>query len=137
MNQVIKQVYDALQNKTFSQIEVEEFAPDGKWAFEIAKFLGKDMKITQLRKVFNTLKQIEVDLKGEDKNALFNNSKLYMLVPQLAYAKARGLIESDFYDLMRNIIGDQERTKIKSVGDFLRFVEFMTAIVAYHKQFSK
>lgn len=137
MNDTIREIFDVLRNKTFCQIEVEDFAPDGKWAYNIAEFLGRDMKVTQLRKVFNTLKQMEVELKGKKKEDSFNNPKLYMLLPQLAYARARGLIESDFYTLLKEIIGDKETTKIKTVGDFLRFVEFMTAIVAYHKQFSK
>lgn len=137
MNQAIQEVVNALENKTFSQIRVEEFAPDGKWAYQIAEFLGRDMKITQLRKVFNTLKQIELDLKGKNAEDPFNNPKLYMLVPQLAYARERGLIKKDFYSLLRNIIGDGDSTKIKTVGDFFRFVDFMTSIVAYHKQFSK
>lgn len=137
MNQTIQEVVNALEGGTFSTISVEAFAPDGKWAYHIAKFLGRDMKITQLRKVFNTLKQIEIDLKGKEKDDPFQNPKLYMLVPQLAYARARGLIEQDFYNLLRKVIGDANTTKIKTVGDFNRFVDFMTSIVAYHKQFSK
>lgn len=39
---------------------------------------------------------------------------------------------------MKTIIGNGgDKDKIQTVGDFRRFVEFMTAVVAYQKQYSK
>ncbi len=94
------------------------------------------MKVNQLRKVFSELKNIELVLKRQGKKDSddFNDPRLSLLIPQLAYAKARKLIREDFYELMKVVIGDKKTTKIKKVGDYRRFVEFMTAIVAYHKQ---
>ncbi|PIS38398.1 MAG: type III-A CRISPR-associated protein Csm2, partial [Nitrospirae bacterium CG08_land_8_20_14_0_20_52_24] len=105
--------------------------PPEKWADTIAK--DQDMKTTQLRKVFTSIKQIELRVKGEDDEKDFNDSSLFMLVPHLAYAKARGFIKADFYELIKTIIGNGQNGKIKKVKDFRRFSEFMTAIVAYHK----
>ncbi len=118
--------------ESFSELKIEDFAPPGKLADSIAE--KKDMKATQLRKVFTTIKQIDLKLKGEkDDEKEFNDPALYMLLPQLAYAKARRFISDDFYELIKTIIGDGQKGKIKKVKDFRRFVEFMTAIVAYHK----
>lgn len=119
---------------SFSDIAVTEFAPPGRWADEIAKdHLGKEMKTTQLRKVFTAIKQMDLKVRGKKDDEIFNDNALFMLVPQLAYAKARGFINKDFYELMKTIIGDEQSGKIKKVKDFKRFSEFMTAIVAYHK----
>lgn len=128
MNEIIK----AIQTKgSFGDIGVKEFAPPGKWADDIAK--GQEMKTTQLRKVFNSIKQMEVKVKGKNEEESFDDQTLYMMVPHMAYAKARGFIKPEFYDLFKNIIGDGQSGMIRKVKDFKRFSEFMTAIVAYHK----
>lgn len=95
------------------------------------------MKTSQLRKVFSEIKRIELLIKGERDEAIFENSDLLLLLPQMAYAKARDLIQPDFYEIIKLIIGKGgNETKIKTVEDFRKFVELMTAIVAYHKQYS-
>ena len=135
----MQSIIDEITKKgSFGEIEVTDFAPPKKWADLIAKeYLGKEMKTTQLRKVFTTIKQIEIKVKGKKDMDPFDDPALYMMLPHLAYAKARGFIKSEFYDLVKTIVGDGESGKIKSVKDFKRFSEFMTAIVAYHKQYSK
>lgn len=126
------------EKKSFSQVDVTEFAPDGKWAEVIARdYLGKDMKTTQLRKVFTTIKQMDIKLRGKQDEDNFSDPGLFMLIPHLAYAKARGFVKPEFYNLIKTIVGDGQNGKIKRVRDFKRFSEFMTAIVAYHKQYSK
>jgi len=137
-NAIEKIITQHLISKTFAEIDVDLFAPDGKWASQIAEYLGNKMKVNQLRKVFGELKNIELVLKrqGKKDSDKFDEPRLYLLVPQLAYAYARKLIRKDFYELMKVVIGDKETTKIKKVGDYRRFVDFMTAIVAYHKQYS-
>lgn len=137
-NNAIKEITEHLTSKTFAEIDVDLFAPEGKWASQIAEYLGNKMKVNQLRKVFGELKNIELALKRQGKKDSddFNDPRLSLLIPQLAYAKARKLIREDFYELMKVVIGDKKTTKIKKAGDYRRFVDFMTAIVAYHKQHS-
>lgn len=140
MNEIINTIRE---KKSFGDIDVTEFAPPNKWADVIARgHLGKDgkdgkdakeMKTTQLRKVFTAIKQMDLKVRGKRDDEIFSDHTLFMLVPQLAYAKARGFINKDFYELMKTIIGDGQSGKIKKVKDFKRFSEFMTAIVAYHK----
>lgn len=131
----MKDIIDTIKARnSFGDINVTEFAPPGKWADVIAKnHLGKEMKTTQLRKVFTAIKQMDLKVRGKSDEAPFDDNALFMLVPQLAYAKAREFINKDFYELMKTIIGDGQSGKIKKVKDFKRFSEFMTAIVAYHK----
>jgi len=128
---IIKEINNCEQ---FHKVEIKKFAlPEEGWADQIAEAMKRKMNTTQLRKVFNSIKLLEQknrDKKDEDK---FDDPKLYMILPYLAYAKGRKFIPPDFYDLIKVIIQE----KIKTVGDFRRFCEFMTAIVAYHKQYSK
>lgn len=122
------------QKKSFKEVKVEDFAKADGWADIIAKELGSKMKTNQLRKVFNAIKLMDQKAKGKQEDESFSDPDLYMLMPQLAYAKARKLIDDDFYTLVKTVINEN---KIKSVGDFRRFTQFMTAIVAYHKQYNK
>lgn len=133
MNSIITEINNITE---FHRVEVKDFAPDGAWATQIAKHMGKETKMTQLRKVFNEIKGIEVSLKSKKAkdNDPFNEDRFLLLMPKLAFARARNLIHKDFYELMKTIIGNKNRTKIKQVKDFRRFVEFLTAIVAYHKK---
>lgn len=132
----ITEITEEINKKSnFSEISIEEIAPHGKWAFQVANSLGDKMKTHQLRKVFNELKRIEIQQKGKQKDEVFNEPKIYLIIPQLAYARARDLIGKDFYDLIKTIIGNSAKTtKLKKVEDYRRFIEFMTAIVAYHKK---
>lgn len=125
------------RDKTFKDVLITEFAPPGKWA-EIIANKNKKMKTTQLRKVFTTIKSLELKVKGRNPAEPFNEPGLYMLIPHLAYAKGRKVIPQDsgFYEMMKAIIGDGTNSKIKTIGDFRQFVDFMTAIIAYHKEIS-
>lgn len=125
------------QKGSFKEISVMEFAPADRWADTIARSLGEKMKTTQLRKVFTTIKLIEQRVKIRKKESPLDEPMLYMLMPHLAYAKARKLINDDFYNLIKEILGDGQSGKLKTAEDFLRFSEFMTAIVAYHKLYGK
>ncbi|MFH1581739.1 MAG: type III-A CRISPR-associated protein Csm2 [Pseudomonadota bacterium] len=125
------------KNKTFKDVSIIEFAPPGKWAEKIAN-QNKKMNTTQLRKVFTTIKSLELKVKGKKMEDKFDEPELYMLIPLLAYAKGRKVIppDSGFYEMMKAIIGDGITGKIQTVGDFKQFVNFMTAIIAYHKEAS-
>jgi len=134
----MKEIIEIIKRKnSFQDVDIIEFAPSDAWAETIARSLKDKMKTTQLRKVFASIKQMELKAKARKDEDIFNDSKIYMMLPHLAYAKARKFINDDFYSLMKVIIGNGTSGKIKHVGDFKRFVEFMTAIVAYHKQPNK
>lgn len=98
----------------------------------------KELKPTQLRKVFHELKAIQRDvlreIKGEeDKKQSFDKpfrKRVMKLMPTMAYATGRGLIPRDFYEVMKMCL---EPEKLKTYEDFLRVSEFIEAIMAYHK----
>ena len=133
----------------FSKLESEYFAPapdeqgeNGGAAFVVAGIRErgkwkKRIKITQLRKLFAEVKCLERELKikrlWEEKEEILPEdfyTGLWLLHPELAYARGRNLIDEDFFKLMRRSIQPE---KLKSVGDFRRFSEFLTAVLAYSK----
>jgi CRISPR type III-A-associated protein Csm2 len=129
--------------QSFSEITAEKYATPGGFADQIAEHsMKKEMKTTQLRKFFSKVKNLETKLKGKKKEELLSNefmNDMYMILPELAYSKARGLIKKDFYEIITTIIRSKEKqsnqykSKLKTVEDFRNFSKFMTAIVAYKK----
>lgn len=119
------------QLNVLSALKPEDYALEGGIADKIAGEKG-DMKFTQIRKFFGYIKKIETsDLKGKKDNDIFDLAKLYMLMPELAYGFGRGVISKDFYDVMKICLGS---SKIKKVADFKRFIELLTAVIAYNKK---
>jgi len=116
----------------------EQFNPELKIADKAAIYFfqqdehqKKDrLKSTQLRKFFHALKDIERTYKTKKENDPFNFSDVSPVLPELAYALGRELIPREFYDLMKECLSDR---KLKTVKDYRRFIEFLTAILAYHK----
>lgn len=117
--------------KCFLELEPAYYAIENGAAHIVAKSIkNNEMKTTQLRKFFGHIKKLEAETKGMKPTELFASSKLYLVMPELAYALGRKLISSDFYELMKNSLS---ATKIKTVGDFKQFVGFLSAVLAYHK----
>lgn len=113
-------------------LKPEDFAkPDG-WADKIAKGVQNKLKTNQLRKIFAEAKEI-CDMKI--KNPESDSTKIYLLYPKLAYAKGRDLIPRDFYDLIKVCLDKLVKSKDKE--DFKMFKEFLTAIVAYNKEYQR
>ncbi len=120
-------------------LKPEVFAPPNGWADKITKQLkeqhNKDKKIpelktSQLRKIFAEVKDIcEKRIKG----LTDDNTELYLLYPKLAYAQGRDLMPRNFYELLIACLDKLKNNADKK--DFKRFEEFMTAIVAYNKQY--
>jgi len=103
----------------------------------IASTVGKDeeMKFTQLRKFFGHIKKIEAsDIKGKKENETIDATKVYLLLPELAYCYGRKLITKNFYDVFKICLTDN---RIKTVGDFKRLVDFLAAVIAYCKEIER
>lgn len=123
---------------TMGQLDSAKFADEDGWADTLAVFfVQKDekekkerLKPTQLRKVFHALKDVERQCKGQKDDTPFDIAKVLHLKPELAYALGRELIPKQFYDLMKECL---TASKLKTVADYKRLVEFVTAILAYHK----
>ncbi|MEW6616518.1 MAG: type III-A CRISPR-associated protein Csm2 [Thermodesulfobacteriota bacterium] len=115
--------------KTFSVIDPEFFAKENGAAHIVAKDVRKKMKVTQLRKFFGHIKKIQTKYKGKTTDKV-DKSDLFLLMPELAYALGRELISKDFYELMKISLSPE---KISTVKDFNCFVNFLSAVLAYHK----
>lgn len=132
-----EEVKEQLQRlKAMHELQPEKFAYEGGLADTLATAFGKDaLKSTQLRKIFHALKEIERDVKRELRGKRktlqdqFDAQQLTLLMPDLAYAYGRGLIPKEFYEIMRLCLRD----KVKTYEDFLRSVQFIEAVLAYHK----
>ncbi len=120
---------------TMQDLSPKDFADLGGLADQLADYDEKELRATQLRKIFHALKDIErkvkQDLRGEKKKATdpFESSELLLLMPDLAYAKGRRLIPDDFYDVLQLVL----RKKVETYADFERAMQFIEAVMAYHK----
>lgn len=116
---------------SFSDLEPDYYAVEKGAAHIVAiDIKKKEMKTTQLRKFFGHIKKLEAETKGKKKGDSIESSKLYLIMPELAYALGRKLISKDFYELVKESINSN---KIKTVEDFKQFVNFLSAVLAYHK----
>lgn len=118
------------QLKELSALKPEDYAlEEGGIANTIAK--SGDMKFTQIRKFFSQIKRIETtELRKKKDTDPIDPTKLYMLMPELAYGVGRKVIDKEFYEVMKICLGGN---KIQKVADFKRFVELLTAVIAYRK----
>jgi CRISPR-associated protein Csm2 len=110
-----------------------DFAGEEQVAAEIAREHQKDLKPTQTRRIFHTIKQIERRNRREtDDESLSDDDRLRLtlLAPELAYAVGRELIPREFYEALKLCL---QSDKLKTVGDLRRLVQFISAVVAYQK----
>ena len=118
-------------------LDPEKFAPADGIADRLAEEFGRSLNTTQLRKSFNKIKAMDRRLKpfkDEDELSREIKGEISLLIPELAYAAGRGTIPDEFYNLMKMLL---DGNKLKTVGDFRRLVQFLTALLAYHKLYEK
>jgi len=128
----IRQVQERIESlRSMSDLRREDFCEEDGLADSLAQKFGKDeLKPTQLYKVFQELKRIERDVKGKDPGDGFERSAVVHLLPIVAYNAARGHIPKPFYEIIRTCLS---RERLHTNGDFVRVVEFISAVLAYHK----
>ncbi len=114
-------------------LKPENFAPPEGWADEIANELKQNLKTSQLRKIFTEIKTIcDKQIKGISSS----KEEIYLLYPKLAYSTGRKLMPKDFYDLLKECL-DKLKLQNSTKEDFERFLQFITAIVAYNKKYDR
>lgn len=114
-----------------SELDVQEFAQEDGLADKVVQAVGvNNLKPTQLRKVFHTLKSIQQRVKQQPPENGFDGTELLRLMPTLAYAVGRELIPREFYQLLREVFAPD---RLRTNADFLRAFDFVEAILAYHK----
>ncbi len=110
----------------FSEIDVENFLKHGGVCEAIGA--GIDFKTTQLRKLFHSIKSIKQEVK---KGGMKLHKLRVKLMPVLAYARGRDLIDKEFFEFSQVCL-----TKIQDNYDFEVFSEIFEAIVAYHRYYN-
>lgn len=128
IKEIIQKIGD-LQN--LSQLDEKDIAKEGGYAERVAEGV-QNLKTTQLRKFFSEIKANERELKEKGWGGI--KADFYLMRPNLAYAKARGLVPDHFFKLVDACMkqvdkGDENQKK----ENYKRFVQFLEAIVAYHK----
>jgi CRISPR type III-A-associated protein Csm2 len=116
---------------SMSALDPAQFGEEGGLADSLVldENFRKELKPTQLRKVFDELKSIYRRVKGKDEEK-FERKEVSKLLTMLAYSCGRGLIPKDFYDIMKMCLSKE---KLQTVEDFLRFHDYFEAIIAFHK----
>jgi CRISPR-associated protein Csm2 len=98
---------------------------------ERANSIGRELKnksvtTSQIRNFLDEVNRIEAESRKERDS--FDRSRVVFLDVQLAYAAGREDRLKDFARLFSAAI-----KKVRSKGDFDRFVKFTQAVVAYHR----
>ncbi len=121
-------IYDVQSNiralPSMSMLLPDDYAEKDGWADIVAD--KTKINSTQLRKVFQAIK----DLKREFKKNDFNRAKVALLMPSLAYANGRGHLPEELYNLLCLCFGQD---KCKTLADFNSAADFLEAILAYYK----
>jgi CRISPR-associated protein Csm2 len=111
---------------SMSALKPDEYAEKDGWADIVAA--DRDIKATQLRKIFHYVKDLKREFQRSEPN--INRGKVSLLMPMLAYAHGRKHIPKDFFELLTLCFGQD---KCKTADDFESAVNFLEAIMAYHK----
>lgn len=88
----------------------------------------KDLKTAQIRKIYGTVKDLELTMRTKG----FQYDKIVFLLPKLAYAANKKREVDNLRDVLSACI---ERIQDDGHGqqDFERFVNFFEAVLAYHR----
>lgn len=110
-------------------LDVKDYAEEEGLADSLVSAIGRDLKPTQLRKIFHYVKDLQREYQ-DNPQVKFDRTKVAILMPSMAYAVGRKLIPADFYELMKTIFGSQ---KCQTREDFNSAANFLEAVMAYHK----
>lgn len=130
-NSLLKKIIKKLEKINFSELNEEEFLQPNGLGEAIAK--GIYFKRTQLRKFFMEVKNIKLLIEREGISKVAE-VKVIGLIPKLAYAKGRKLIDENFYQFMRTIL--KKLSEDLSKENFEKFEKIFEAIVAYHTYYN-
>ena len=122
--------------KCISDLELKEILKPNGIADTLARSLkcskeGKTLKITQLRKIFNEIKNLtDNNIRDKEQKLLI----LWRLYPIITYIEARELIPPFFAKILNDIL-----QKTENCQDFDKALttlnDFMTALYAYFKKY--
>jgi len=106
-----------------------------RWADQIGQRIARQVTTSQIRNVFGTVRQIEMNWRGDPDGSY---RQAVLLKPKLGYAAARerGQGLKDLEAVLVPALDAMMEAKPGQKHDcFNRFVEFFEAILAYHKKY--
>ncbi|MDM7912946.1 MAG: type III-A CRISPR-associated protein Csm2 [Methanotrichaceae archaeon] len=117
---------DAIKNRirglsSFKSYRGEDLVKDAE---NLASSI-KDLKTAQLRRIYGEVKKMEMEF---DKQHEFNRDRAVLLKPRLAYAASKKPEVKPIAEIFSLCMD-----KVHDHDDFLRFVSFFEAILAYHR----
>jgi len=131
MSEAARDVIEKIKRlKSMGDLDPAFFAEEGGEADRLAQEFKGKLNPAQLRKIFGALKQIDRIVKADPDEKILSRSTINRLIPELAYALGRKLIPREFYELTSLSLS---QSKLQTVRDFRRLMEFLTALVAYQK----
>jgi len=99
-------------------------------AEQIGKALSESLTKSQIRNIFGTVRQIQMNWTGEAQKAA-SYRQLLMLKPKIQYQAARTREVEPLADVLDKAIDHVGDDQVR----FGRFVDFFEAILAYHTAF--
>jgi len=129
---LIDKLNEYLKEISISNLNLEDFLKPEGISEAIAK--GLQFKRTQLRKFFNEIKRIKLELKNKD-----NTNKviisLVSIIPKLAYSKGRGLVDEKFYEFIKILV--MKLREDLTDENFKKFEQIFESIIAYHTYYHR
>lgn len=106
-----------------------------RWADRLGRELARNLSTSQIRGIFGTIRKIEMNWReeGDEARQMRARRDLLLLKPKLAYQakKERGRGVKEFANVLLPAIDMVEN----DTENFHRFVDFVEAILAYHKAY--
>jgi len=100
-----------------------------KHAEEFGPYLKQQrLETNQVRKFLDAVNRLKVDLAQGNNDFAKIDTEMVLLKPKLAYAAARQRSAKPLSDVMSVAID-----KVESTEDFIRLVQLIESIIAYHK----
>ena len=128
---ILTELKSELGANTMVSLSATKYAEEKGLADQFAYEIKKELNTTQLRSFFHQVKDLQ---RRFEKDNSFDRAKIALMMPTLAYAVGRSLVPVEFYDLMKFCFGAE---KCKTKADFENSVQFLEAILAYHKFYEK
>ena len=123
---VNKDVVDYAKALAFNLLEFKQNKKNNKIEIEVDK--EHSLSTSQLRSFFGEIRRIQF------KGFKDSESSFYLLKPKLAYAVAKVKNGQTKYQLFKEVINSL-LDEVTDEKEFKNFVEFIEAVVAYHKAF--
>jgi len=129
---LIDKLNEYLKEISISNLNLEDFLKPEGISEAIAK--GLQFKRTQLRKFFNEIKRIKLELKNKD-NINKVIISLVSIIPKLAYSKGRGLVDEKFYEFIKILV--MKLREDLTDENFKKFEQIFESIIAYHTYYHR